>query len=76
MAGPLIIPSDRLSSEALEGLVEEFVSREGTDYGETIHTLEEKCAHVFSEIEKGEVVIVYEPEGQSCDLRLRRDLPE
>ena len=36
------IPSERLSPEALDGLVEEFVTRDGTDYGLKEQTTEEK----------------------------------
>jgi len=28
-----IIPSDKLSTEALKGVIDEFISRDGTDYG-------------------------------------------
>ena len=34
------IPASRLSTAALDGLIEEFVTRDGTDYGEQEHTLE------------------------------------
>ena len=30
----VVVPVDRLSREALDGLIEEFVTRDGTDYGE------------------------------------------
>ena len=29
----MIIPHERLSLEALQGIIEAFVTREGTDYG-------------------------------------------
>ena len=29
-----IIPVDKLSAEALRGVIQEFISRDGTDYGE------------------------------------------
>jgi uncharacterized protein YheU (UPF0270 family) len=29
-----IIPVNKLSPEALQGVIEEFISRDGTDYGE------------------------------------------
>ena len=31
---PVIVPPDSLSAEALQGVIEKFVLREGTDYGE------------------------------------------
>jgi uncharacterized protein YheU (UPF0270 family) len=30
----LQIPASRLSRDAIDGLIEEFVTRDGTDYGE------------------------------------------
>jgi len=72
---PVVIPPEKLSREALEGLVEGFVLREGTDYGQCDHSLDDKRAAVLRQIENGEVVIVYDVGNDSCDLRLRRDLP-
>ncbi len=66
------IPFNQLSSDALQGLLEEFVTREGTDYGYTLLTLEEKVAQVRQQLEGGEVVIFFDPVLQSCNL-MRRD---
>lgn len=51
---------DQLSAEALRGLVEEFVSREGTDYGHTDRSLESKVADVWRQLESGEARIVFD----------------
>lgn len=67
------VPSTRLSREALFGLVEEFVSREGTDYGHTDVSLADKRDQVLSQIRRGEVVIIFDSSTQHCDLVLRRD---
>ncbi len=40
------IPYDQLSPEALKGVIEEFVTRNGTDYGEAEIPLETKIAQV------------------------------
>jgi uncharacterized protein YheU (UPF0270 family) len=76
MARLLIVPPDRLSREALEGLIEEFVSREGTEYGHGDHSLESKRAEVLRQVERGEVVIVFDLESQSCNLVPQGDLPK
>lgn len=62
------IPADRLSPEALRGLVEEFVTREGTDYGDQEVSLETKVAQVLAQLRRGEVVIRYDPKSQTCGL--------
>ncbi len=62
------IPMERLSPDALEGLIEEFVTRDGTDYGERESTLEEKKSAVRRQLERGEVLIVFDPDSESCNL--------
>lgn len=42
------IPYDQLSPEALHGVIEEFVTRDGTDYGEVEIPLETKIAQVLA----------------------------
>ena len=43
----MLIPWQDLSPETLENLIESFVLREGTDYGEHERTLEQKVADDF-----------------------------
>ncbi len=62
------IPPDRLSNEALQGLLEEYISREGTDYGPREFSLEDKKRHVLGQIDRGKVVIAFDDESQSCNL--------
>ena len=42
------IPVNKLNSEALQGVIEEFISRNGTDYGETEASPETKFRQVNS----------------------------
>jgi uncharacterized protein YheU (UPF0270 family) len=62
------IPASRLSPEALDGLIEEFVTRDGTDYGPHEHTLEEKKAALARQLERGEVVIVFDAASETCNI--------
>ena len=64
----LTIPLDSLSPDALNGLIEEFVTRDGTDYGEREHSLEEKKSAVLIQLRRGEVVIVFDSESETCNL--------
>lgn len=64
----MIIPHHTLSADALQGLVEEFVTRSGTDYGSNEASLEEKVRVVMRQLEKGEAVIVYDPAFESCNI--------
>jgi len=68
------IPAERLSPAALDGLIEELVTREGTEYGARDYTLDEKERVVRRQLEKSELVIVFDPESESCSLVTRDQL--
>lgn len=68
------IPFDLLTADALKGLIEEFVSREGTDYGQGEFTLEAKAASVKRQLEAGVAVIVYDPADESCNIVLKDEM--
>jgi len=68
------IPYDQLSPEALQGVVEEFVTRDGTDYGEVEVPLETKIAQVLAQIKSGKAVIVFDQETESCTVLRSDDL--
>jgi len=65
---PIVVPYSELSPEALRGLVESFVLREGTDYGEQAFSLEQKLAHVMRQLERGEACIVFDPQTETVDI--------
>jgi len=62
------VPPSALSDEALRGLIVEFVTRGGTDYGAVERTLEEKITDVRRQLQRGEVKIVFDPETDSVNL--------
>jgi hypothetical protein len=62
------IDPSALSPEALRGLIESFVNREGTDYGVRERTLEEKVADVMRQLESGEARIVFDVEGETTTI--------
>lgn len=65
---PVDVPYTALSADALRGLVEEFVTRDGTDYGVRERTVEEKCRDVMRQLERGEVKIVFDPASRSANV--------
>ena len=56
----LKIPYDQLNSETLHGAIEEFVTRDGTDYGETEVSLETKISQVLGQLKSGKAVLVFD----------------
>jgi len=69
---PLVIPASELSQDALRGVVESFVLREGTDYGDREFSLDQKVAHVMRQIERGEAQIVFDRVTESVDIVVKR----
>ena len=62
------VPLEALSADALRGVVESFVNREGTDYGAVERSLDSKVADVVRQLERGEAKIVFDPESESIDI--------
>lgn len=71
-APPVAVPHDALSPAALCGLVESFVLREGTDYGEVEFSLADKVAHVMRQLERGEAEVMFDPNTQTASIVVRR----
>ncbi len=72
----MIIPFERISPDALQGLVEEFITREGTDYGWEEVTLATKVEQVKQQLRRGEVVIVFDPASESVSLLTKHQARE
>ena len=64
----MIIPHTELATETLNRLIESFVLREGTDYGDYNADLERKVSQVKSQLDSGKVVIVYREDDQSISI--------
>lgn len=64
----MIIPSDQLASETLQALIEEFVTRDGTDYGEEEVSLAEKVAEVSRRLKSGDAVILFSESTGQCNI--------
>jgi uncharacterized protein YheU (UPF0270 family) len=71
-AVPVVVPWDAISPDALRGVIEAFVLREGTDYGTHEYTLDEKVEHVRRQLESGDAHVVWEPATQSVAIVLER----
>lgn len=69
----MIIPWQQVSPETLENLIETFVLREGTDYGEQERSLIDKVADVRRQLETGEVVLVWSALHESVNIMPRKE---
>jgi uncharacterized protein len=72
----MIIPYEKLSRTALHGLIEEFVTREGTDSGYTEKSLNENVEMVMKQLRRGEAFIVYDEATQTTNIVSKRYLEE
>ena len=64
----MIVPWKQLSREALEGLIEEFVTRHGTDTGYTGGSLGKDIDMVKAQLRSGDVVIVFDEATRTANL--------
>lgn len=65
---PIVIPHSELSPDALRGVLESFVLREGTDYGEREVSLDQKVAQVLRQLQRGEAQIVFDAVLETIDI--------
>ena len=66
---PIVIPHTELSPDALRGVMESFVLREGTDYGDRDYSLEQKVSHVLRQLERGEAQVIFDPNTETVDIQ-------
>ena len=67
------IPWRELSADALQGVIEEFVTREGTEYGLRDVALATKVSQVRAQLERGLLALYFDPVDASCQLLTRED---
>jgi len=70
----LKIPYDQLNPETLHGVIEEFVTRDGTDYGEVEVSLKTKISQVLGQLKSGKAVIVFDQATETCNILRSNDL--
>jgi uncharacterized protein len=67
-AEPVVIPHTELSADALQSVIESFVLREGTDYGDHDVSLQQKVAQVMRQLQRKEAQIIFDPNTGSIDI--------
>jgi uncharacterized protein YheU (UPF0270 family) len=71
----MLIPYDQLEADTLTRLIEDFVTRDGTDNGDET-PLETRVLRVRHALSKGQAVIFFDLESQQCQLMLKHDVPK
>lgn len=62
------IPYQQLDPETLRRMIQEFVSRDGADWGDTGCTLEDKVAQVLQQLERKQVKVVFDLSSQTANI--------
>tara|TARA_R110002167_G_scaffold3623_4_gene17689 strand:+ start:66508 stop:66714 length:207 start_codon:yes stop_codon:yes gene_type:complete len=62
------IPFEHLSADTLTAILEEYASREGTEYGEVDYSLAQKVSMLRKQLERGDVGISFDTETETCSL--------
>ncbi len=76
MAQFVEVPPERLGADLLQALLEEYASRDGTDYGESELSLEQKVSQLKRQLHRRDLVILFETESESWDLLQREQAEE
>lgn len=71
-SAPVEVPHGELPPTTLRAVIESFVLREGTDYGERDATFDGKVADVMRQLERREAMILYDPVSDSVDIVVKR----
>lgn len=71
---PIWVPYEELEPETLRNLAEEFVTRDGTDYGAAERTLAQKVQALMLELQSGEARIGYQAKTGNIHIVARRGL--
>ena len=64
------IPVKKLTPEALQGVIEEFISRDGTDYGAIEASRETKFRQVKYLLENELAVLIFDDETETTNMFL------
>jgi len=68
MPGTVEVPYTELAADVLHAVIESYVLREGTDYGDREFSLDDKVSHVMRQLKRGEARIVFDLETDSVSI--------
>ena len=64
----MVVPYGELDADLLRSVIESFVLREGTDYGEREISLADKVERVIRQLERGDAQIIFDPQTETVDI--------
>jgi len=66
------VPYERLEPETLQNLIQEFVTRDGNDWGDAVGALENKVGQVMRQLQNRQAKVVYDLKSQTANIVRRR----
>lgn len=72
--GHVEVPIATLAKETLRRIVDDLVTRDGTDYGAIEKTSEEKATTLLRLLERGEARLVFDPATETISVLTRQEL--
>jgi len=72
----MIVPWQEIPPETLDNLIEEFVTRDGTDYGEQEIGTATKVAQVREQLRRGQASVVFDEATETISIFSREQLDE
>ncbi|MEQ3636739.1 YheU family protein [Alcanivorax sp.] len=73
---PMIVPWKDLPSDTLNNLLEEFVTRDGTDYGDTEISTATKVTQVRQQLKQEQVFVVFDDTTESVSVLSKEQLKD
>ena len=72
----MIIPFEQLDKDTLYNLIESYVLREGTDYGEQEVSIQSKVAQVNQQLRNGEAMVFFSELHESVTIISKNEFKE
>lgn len=70
---PTEVSPDALSAETLKAVLESFILREGTDYGASELSLEQKVKNLRTKVDRGDIILVFDPNSESLTFLTKNE---
>lgn len=72
----MLIPYQQLDAMTLNNLIEQYILREGTDYGEVEFSLQQKTQQILTQIKNEEIFIMYSELNESVTLISKQEFQQ
>ena len=72
----MLVPYQQLNKITLNNLIEQYILREGTDYGEIEFSLQQKTQQILRQVKNSEIHIVYSELTESVTLISKQEFEQ